>query len=146
MSKNRELTPEAIAFARRATELLADRPAGDAPITLRLGGEGAAEVEIPGPVLEVIMRTLALAAEGKKFRIVEEDDEVSPEKAAEFLRVSRPYLVKKLEAGEIPFHYVGSHRRIVMADLIEYIKRRRLLGHSALRRMRGQAEESGFYE
>jgi excisionase family DNA binding protein len=47
-----------------------------------------------------------------------ENAEVSPEKAAEMLRISRPTLLKKLDSGEIPFHYVGSHRRIAVADVL----------------------------
>ena len=150
MSKGRELTleltPESLASLAKARGLIEDNLAHNGPVSLRLGGEGAAEVEIPGPVLELILRTLARVAEGKRIRLVEEDDEVSPEKAAEFLRVSRPYLVRKLEAGEIPFHFVGTHRRVAMADLVKYKQRQRARSLEALRQMREEAEEMGLYE
>jgi excisionase family DNA binding protein len=86
------------------------------------------------------------AASGKRLRLVEEDEEVSPEKAAEFLQVSRPYLVRLLDNGEIPFHYVGTHRRITMSDLIEYKRRRKIKSKEALQRMTELSEEMGLYD
>jgi excisionase family DNA binding protein len=66
---------------------------------------------LPDSILRLVYEALSSAAAGKKLRLVEEDEEVSPEKAAEFLQVSRPYFVRLLGTGEIPFHYVGTHRR-----------------------------------
>ena len=66
--------------------------------------------------------------------------------AATFLGVSRPYLVKKLEAGEIPFHWVGSHRRLLVADLIKYKQQQRQRSLAILQQMRDDAEDLGLYE
>jgi excisionase family DNA binding protein len=45
------------------------------------------------------------------------EDEVSPERAAEMLGVSRPIVYKRMDSGRLPFRQVGSHRRIRAADV-----------------------------
>jgi excisionase family DNA binding protein len=76
----------------------------------------------------------------------QEDAEVSPEKAAEILRISRPTLLKKLDNGEIPFHYVGSHRRIAVADVLAYRNKQNERAQAALQQMRDEADEMCIYE
>ena len=40
--------------------------------------------------------------------------------AADILNVSRPFLIKLLEDGQIPYRKVGKHRRIRMEDVMNY--------------------------
>jgi excisionase family DNA binding protein len=46
--------------------------------------------------------------------------ELTTQEAADLINVSRPFLIKQLEEGIIPYHKVGKHRRIHFADLMEY--------------------------
>ena len=80
-------------------------------------------------------------AEGREVTVSAQPVEFSTQQAAEFLRVSRPFLVGLLEKGEIPFRKVGTHRRVLFADLQSYkerIDRRRL---KTLEELAAQAQE-----
>lgn len=75
---------------------------------------------IPRKALELLSRILSNMAEGKAISLIPSDAEVSTQQAADMLHVSRPHLVKLLEQGVILFKKVGSHRRILLEDLLKY--------------------------
>lgn len=49
---------------------------------------------------------------------------MSPQEAADFLHVSRPYIYRLLDRGVLPFHSVGRDRRIPAEALFNYAMRR----------------------
>lgn len=49
-----------------------------------------------------------------------ERGELTTVQAADILHVSRPFLIKLLEEGQIPYHKVGKHRRIQVEDVMNY--------------------------
>ena len=59
-------------------------------------------------------------AEGKTISIVPSDSELSTQQAADLINVSRPHLIKLLESKQIPFKKVGSHRRVLLMDIMDY--------------------------
>lgn len=127
-------------------ERLSESLAAGKPVRLTLGDDKGTEIALPVATVELIRAALTLECDGKGFILLEEDAEVSPEKAAEMLRISRPTLLKKLDSGELPFHYVGSHRRIAVADVLAYRSKQKERAHAALWQMRNEADEMGIYE
>ncbi len=87
------------------------------------------EIEIPHAVMQIFIEVMSQVAKGRPVSIVPASTELTTQQAADFLNVSRPYLVKILEQGEIPFSRVGTKRRVKFHDLIEFqskdLKRRR---------------------
>lgn len=93
------------------------------PTTIRLRAPGAAdevEVTLPGEALHVLIRVLTHMANGHAVTVMPVQAELTSQQAAELLGVSRPYLVRLLEDGKIPFHRIGTHRRVRAADLMAY--------------------------
>jgi excisionase family DNA binding protein len=67
--------------------------------------------------------------------------ELSTQEAAAILNVSRPFVVKELEAGHIPFRKVGTHRRILFEDLSAYQEKSRSASEQALRELAQEAQD-----
>ena len=103
--------------------------------------EAKAEINLPPQAVEALTEILEHLSEGREVTISAQPSEFSTQQAAEYLRVSRPFLVGLLEKGEIPFRKVGTHRRVLFADLQTYKQRidgRRL---KTLEKLTAQAQE-----
>ena len=75
--------------------------------------------EMPASLLRAMQSLLAAVAEAGTAFVFKPEDEVSPERAAELLGVSRPIVYQRMDTGRLPFRQVGTHRRIRAADVAE---------------------------
>lgn len=91
----------------------------DQPVHIEISDEKK-RLTIPTAAFDFLSKILELMAKGKAISIIPSDAEVTTQQAAEILNVSRPHVVKLLEDGVIPFHKVGSHRRIKLKDVEHY--------------------------
>ncbi len=66
-------------------------------------------------------------------------------RAADLLKVSRPFVTKLLARGEILFHHVGTHRRVYRSDVEAYRQSQAARVRKAMREMAEQAEKLGLY-
>ncbi|QLF69322.1 helix-turn-helix domain-containing protein [Peteryoungia desertarenae] len=84
---------------------------------LRVQVDGGEPLKLPRAVSELLYHLLTEMAQGNAVTVIPVHAELTTQEAADQLNVSRPYLIKLLEEGKIPFHMVGSHRRIKFSDL-----------------------------
>ncbi|MDZ8222801.1 MULTISPECIES: helix-turn-helix domain-containing protein [unclassified Nostoc] len=112
----------------------------------KLVGTNGEEIVIPDSVYQVLRQVVHAMALGQAISIVPQEQELTTQQAAEFLNVSRPYLIKLLEQGEIPYATVGTHRRVRFRDLRKYKEQRDAKRHQLLQELVDMSEETGLYE
>lgn len=78
------------------------------------------DIALPASTTRVLLRMLEYMSEGRAFSLFPQDAEVSTQVAADILNVSRPFVVKLIDRGEIPGRRVGAHRRLKIADVMKY--------------------------
>ena len=76
--------------------------------------------DLPEDAANLVRQLLQDYAAGRRPRVIAEDAEVSTFEVADLLSVSRPHLISLIEKGAIPFHRVGTHRRMKLSDVIAY--------------------------
>jgi excisionase family DNA binding protein len=109
-------------------------------------GSDIARLEVPPATLRLLSQILALMARQQTFVLYPESSELTTKQAAEVLGVSRPFLIRVLEAGDIPFRKVGRHRRVLMKDVLAYKKTMQVKSRAALDELVKLSEEMGGYD
>lgn len=112
----------------------------------KLVGSDGEEVLIPEPVYHLLRDIVHMMASGQAIHLIPQNHELSTQEAADILNVSRPFLVKLLEQGEIPHTKVGKHRRIRLEDLMAYKEQRDIKRRQGLKELTQFLQDEGFYE
>ena len=101
-------------------------------------------LELPPKVLRVFAEVLGAMAEQKRITLVPQKHELTTQEAAAFLNVSRPFVIKEIEAGKIPHRTVGRHRRVAFVDLVKYQRASQTASDQALQDLADQAQRLGL--
>lgn len=115
-----------------------------AAITLTTTDGAQPTVELPPAALKLIGQLLGAMGEGRPITLMPSKQEFSTVEAANFLNVSRPFVIKEIENGRLPHRKVGSHRRVAFDDLVTYAREMRKRQEGALERMAENARELGL--
>ncbi len=110
-------------------------------VRVRAGDEDAI---VPKEAFELLLEVLAQMANGNAVTIVPVQAELTTQQAADYLNVSRPFLVELLEAGALPHRKVGTHRRVRFEDLLRYKQRDDARRQEVLDELAAQAQEHGM--
>ncbi|MGH7914982.1 MAG: helix-turn-helix domain-containing protein [Candidatus Binataceae bacterium] len=112
----------------------------------KLVGPKGEEIELPESLYHELRQLVYHLAHGRAVVVVPLNRELTTQEAADLLNVSRPFLVKLLEQGSIPFAKTGTHRRISVGDLMAYKQRRDAERQRALAHLTQMSQEMGLYE
>ncbi|MCE5307352.1 MAG: excisionase family DNA-binding protein [Acidobacteriales bacterium] len=110
-----------------------------------VGAQGERAI-LPIPLYNLLRDIVRSLEKGQSLVVMPEEQQLTTQRAAELLGMSRPYLIQLLDAGEMPYHLVGKHRRIALRDVLTYAKRRAENRRAALDRMARDAFEAGLYD
>ena len=128
--------------ARASSERLAAFLRTDRALTLTVAGaHGRETVQLPPSVGALLLEILQDMAAGSAVAVLRNDAELTTQQAADYLNVSRPFLVGLLEAGDVPFRKVGTHRRVRFEDLRRYKYATDAARRSALDELSADAQE-----
>ncbi len=134
------------------TRQLDDRQAATAALTAlrrrprRFTLPDGTTVHLPKTAVDGLIEMLDAVAHGEEASVVRTPREVTTQQAATVLNVSRPTVVKLIDDSVLPARRVGSHRRVLLSDLLEYRDKLVAERRAALDEMARDAEELGLYD
>lgn len=114
--------------------------------TPRLVGPDGAAIELPRDIHALLVSIVGNLKAGNGVSVIPLHAELTTVEAAELLNVSRPFLIKQLDAGALPHHLVGTHRRLRLADVLAYRDRLDANANEALSALTQEAEDLGLYD
>jgi excisionase family DNA binding protein len=110
---------------------------GEAQVTV-----GATALSLPEPAVQVLRFSLEEALSGGVGPV--ERATLTTQQAADLLHVSRPFVVKLLEADAIPFHKVGNRHRVYTDDVLAYLRVRDAGRHAKLVELSRESQRLGL--
>ena len=121
------------ALAKRSGERLAAYLEKGSELHLEMKtGSTSEELVLPPSAIRLLVRILAEFGEGNGVTVTPLRAELTTQQAADLLNVSRPHLVKLLDEGTIASRKVGTHRRVLLEDLLAYKREFLAKRHAAL--------------
>lgn len=103
--------------------------------------DGDEVLQVPVKAIRLLVDILDAMARGDAVSLIPIHKELTTQEAANLLNVSRPYLVKLIENGEIPFHKNGVRRKVLFKDLMEYKHKRDQASMALLDELTAEAQD-----
>lgn len=101
---------------------------------------------LPENTYAFLCRLLSEIMAGKPVTLLQSNAELTSMEASKLLGMSRQYLVQLVEKGDIPFHKVGTHRRLYAGDVLAYKAKRDTARRKALDDLALAEYEEGIYD
>ncbi|MGD9836288.1 MAG: helix-turn-helix domain-containing protein [Afipia sp.] len=128
-------------LAAQASRTLASKQPKE---NLRVRLDDGQELTLPRAATRLLAHLLTEMAQGNAVTLIPIHAELTTQQAADILNVSRPHLIQLLEERIIPFHKVGTHRRVKFSDLEIYKNQFEEKRRAAMQELADQAQELGM--
>ena len=132
------------AIAKTAAASLAPAARAGQGVQLVLREQPNVVVPLPARAVEVVLTVLGAMAERRPISVIPHEAELTTQQAADYLNVSRPFLIGLIDRGEIPHRMVGRHRRVRFADLLAFERASAEKRKQALAEMAAEARRLGL--
>lgn len=73
---------------------------------------------LPPAAIDAVEVLVDRLLSGDRIAVLTEDKELSPSEASAILGISRPLVVLRMDRGDLPFRYIGKHRRALLKDVM----------------------------
>lgn len=73
---------------------------------------------LPPAAADAVATLIDRLLSGDRVAVLAEDQELSPTEISPILGISRPLVVLRMDRGDLPFRYVGKHRRALLKDVL----------------------------
>lgn len=127
--------------AQQLRELLQFVEGGARPALFTNNGE---RIELPEALNDLFITVVKAMKRKETVFLMQENEALTTQAAADYLGVSRQYLVRLVENGEIPFHRVGTHRRLLFKDIVTFQQARSEKRRAILDKMTRDVVEAGM--
>ncbi|MDB5396342.1 MAG: hypothetical protein JWM91_3848 [Rhodospirillales bacterium] len=131
-------TEEDTALATASSRILANAKP-ETELTVHL--DNGQTLLLPKAVTRLLSHILAEMAHGNALTLIPVHAELTTQEAADYLGVSRPYLISMLDGGTLPFSKVGTHRRIRFNDIKAFKEIKDKAREAAMQALVEQAQE-----
>ncbi len=102
------------------------------------------KVQLSDNVSQLMLEVFTQVANGQQVRIVASNSDLTTAEVADVLNVSRPYVVRLLEEGKLPFRMVGTHRRVALEDALQYRDEQRQKSLAIMQELMAETQELGL--
>ena len=115
-------------------------------VRAQLVTNGGDVIELPKALNDLFVSVVEAMKRKEAVFLMHENETFTTQAAANFLGVSRQYVVRLLESGVIPFHHAGTHRRVFFKDLVKYQQERSRSRKATLDAMTDDMVQAGVYD
>ena len=105
------------------------------------------DITVPVKAIHMLADILHMMEQNQAVSIVPVNAELTTQQAADFLNVSRPYLISTLlDAGKLPFHMAGNRRKLYFKDLMAYKEKQRQESQQAMQALADMTQDLGLMD